>query len=949
MKKWIYIFLSFASLLLAFSCVEDKEEQVELPLIRKVCIHASADSRSVLCGDEVKWESDDCISVVFTHPSKGASVTEFHADTKGDRYAPAAEFHGNLSNDISSSAGYAPWGYAIYPSSAVKGDGQVNFVLPDLQTALPDGSVKSGLNISSAAVSLVDIESASSTRVSFHQALSTIRFKVAADVSSVTLTGTSPFAGDAPLIPDLDADGKLVVDSKGKWSDPSCSVTLLPQEGAETFSKGVVYNLLVWPGEHESLTLSLNLKDYGVCEVVSEKSFIVEPSKYYTLDVSSASDGLLAEIKDSIGELEGDISDLNDRIDALGSLLPQIQSVAVVPEYADNVALAPYSVFSSSRKKGEISVNYMIRPADVAEKIVSDFSDAMSAQICCRYAEGGVSFSRLPLSHAELSGDLLNIKVNAEDMSDAFYDGKMEVKLALQIADGTTEILSDFITLVPDLSSALDFVRTDDIPVLKDATVSVPFRYATSGEDVSFSLSVQGVDPSDVRITHFDASRTGYIYLTVKEACEVSDIRVDLRMESGEDVAEQSLTFVEGGRFDVSVSCDVDYIGGEVSLKVMENSFGDYSMQLDAGPWIWQTMMGVDGHYTVAYNEGGERVASVLFTIDTDNPAVNGDLKYTRSVALLQRAYNTPLQGDYLPECTGIVLQSAAADLPYRLNLVILGDGYMKKDFLKGGKFERSAVSAMDAFFGVEPYSHFRNRFNVYMAAYESAAEGPRHESVSSGAHKTYFETWYKGGGNTYVNYSDAGMVKVMDAVKNDLRIDGNDYWRTVVILLVNSSESIGSTNYPSMAVANTSETGDGFASFAVAMVAANSTATGGLVRHEAGGHAFGRLGDEYEVSWYTPELVEERHGLGFYRNIATDLSYWQDFFSAGYTLQEVAYDPYGSGIYRSTHEKGIMWNNNGQFNAVSRHIIYQRIIRQTQGPDSYSWEAFLEYDNMNR
>ena len=65
--------------------------------------------------------------------------------------------------------------------------------------------------------------------------------------------------------------------------------------------------------------------------------------------------------------------------------------------------------------------------------------------------------------------------------------------------------------------------------------------------------------------------------------------------------------------------------------------------------------------------------------------------------------------------------------------------------------------------------------------------------------------------------------------------------------------------------------------------------------------------------------------------------------------MQEVAYDPYGSGIYRSTHEKGIMWNNNGQFNAVSRHIIYQRIIRQTQGPDSYSWEAFLEYDNMNR
>ena len=102
-------------------------------------------------------------------------------------------------------------------------------------------------------------------------------------------------------------------------------------------------------------------------------------------------------------------------------------------------------------------------------------------------------------------------------------------------------------------------------------------------------------------------------------------------------------------------------------------------------------------------------------------------------------------------------------------------------------------------------------------------------------------------------------------------------------------------------------------------------------------------------MDWYTTSLVNERHGYGFYRNVATGTSYWKDFTNAGYGASEVTYDSYGSGLYRSTKEKGIMWNNNGNFNAVSRHAIYERIIKQTEGAGAYTWAKFLEYDRKNR
>ena len=151
---------------------------------------------------------------------------------------------------------------------------------------------------------------------------------------------------------------------------------------------------------------------------------------------------------------------------------------------------------------------------------------------------------------------------------------------------------------------------------------------------------------------------------------------------------------------------------------------------------------------------------------------------------------------------------------------------------------------------------------------------------------------------------------------------------------------------------------GDGLKSMAIAMIAANTTGTNGLVRHEAGGHGFGRLADEYNWGGEADDarkssLLEQQEKYGFYLNVTADTdgdSPWAHFIGLeGY--DEVGYfeGAWGcsKGLYRPT-VNSIMLNNQGEFNAPSRELIFKRIILQSEGAGSYTFDRFLEYDRKN-
>lgn len=941
MKKIIRLSIYLAAVIFASSCL--KEEVGGAPEQHEVTISVGpAASKTVLQDNKVMWENGDEIALVFTSSEPKTHVEKFATSIDGE-VAATALFTGTVGGGVYADTRYSDDVLAVYPHSAIVG-GKVSFTLPSLQFS--DGSFESGLNLSAANISLSDMKDDGHVDdVKFRNTFAQIRITCPEYATSIKITGTSPLAGKAPLAFSK-ADQRLVIDTKANWanSDQEKSITLKPN-GSTTFAPDTEYNLLILPGTHTQLLIEMSDKYGNIYKKTVSKSLSFLASKYYTLNPNF--EGQLSlkidEVEELLETIDEKVENLDGQKDQLKDILSQIQSVSLMTEYLDNSVYAAYIQRMYGKLKMDIKLSYLIRPAEAAKSLLEfcKANDKLSTVFSGLASNRKGGFSTLGVKDAYLEDDILTVTFNATNIWDSFYDGTSEVIAALEISDGNTEIISDFANLVPKSGTILNISRTENIPALKGASFSMPYEYGAADFN-NCKVEVVSYTGFATKPTVTANSGSGYIRANFRESDNPANMSLTLRLTCGEEKDEQTLTFADGGKFNVETSGTVDYIGGEVSAKVTENSFGSYTMDLiGAGDWMYQTNSGVGGLYTVDYNSGSARTASLFFTI------TNGTITYTKSVTLEQSSYGTDLTREYFSDGSHLQLNTATVSQP--LNIVILGDGYQKKDLLKGGKFERSAKSTVDAFFGVEPYKSFKNRFNVYMVAYESKAEGPRLESVSESSHKTYFGTWYKGGGNTYVGYTSSSTIQ--NIVKNTVGLSSDaKFYRTIVILLVNTSENIGSTDYPVMTTGSASTTGDGYKSFAIAILAANSQGTSGLVRHEAGGHAFGRLGDEYPVDWYTTSLVNERHGYGFYRNVATTTSYWSAFTSAGYGSDKVTYDAYGSnGIYRSTKESGIMWNNNGNFNAVSRHAIYERIIKQTQGSSAYSWSAFLEYDKKNR
>ena len=124
MKRYLLVFSAFVAMV---SC-NMEPEIVPTPAPapapeRTVTIDAAA-SRTTLVGDEILWESTDKIAVFF---SKGdlKSVSELSSDVEAGTTAAKSRFSGKLADEVASENGYEESGYAVYPSSAVSGDGDI--------------------------------------------------------------------------------------------------------------------------------------------------------------------------------------------------------------------------------------------------------------------------------------------------------------------------------------------------------------------------------------------------------------------------------------------------------------------------------------------------------------------------------------------------------------------------------------------------------------------------------------------------------------------------------------------------------------------------------------------------------------------------------------------------------------------------------------------------------
>ena len=249
------------------------------------------------------------------------------------------------------------------------------------------------------------------------------------------------------------------------------------------------------------------------------------------------------------------------------------------------------------------------------------------------------------------------------------------------------------------------------------------------------------------------------------------------------------------------------------------------------------------------------------------------------------------------------------------IKLIFTGDAFTDKDHADGS-FDNRMNQAVEAFFSEEPYTSLRDRFDVYSVA--AVSKNREITDDSETAFSTYFGAGTKVGGDDDAVFHYA------------LKVPGVDLTETLVSVVINSPNYSGTCYMyeDNAAIGYSTISGYSEAEFAK------------LIRHESGGHGFGKLLDEYAYSGTIPasaknEFIHQRDELGWGGNVDVTSDpakiQWSVMLSDSRYKDVVGiYEgalTYASGAWRPTHNS-IMHLNTGGYNAPSRFAIYKRIIR---------------------
>lgn len=279
--------------------------------------------------------------------------------------------------------------------------------------------------------------------------------------------------------------------------------------------------------------------------------------------------------------------------------------------------------------------------------------------------------------------------------------------------------------------------------------------------------------------------------------------------------------------------------------------------------------------------------------------------------------------------------------------IVLMGDAYSDRQ-IADGTYEADMENLYNNLFTEEPYKSFKDHFNVYYVNVVSATEGYEYGDTALDG---YFDAGTLVGGNDNAVFSYA-----LNAL-TEAELD-----EALLIVAMNSDNYAG-TCYMYYPTATVGDYGSG-PSVAYFPKGGDATTFAQLLHHEANGHGFAKLADEYayeymgEVSSDSVSLIQsQQRDWGWWKNVdfTDDPSAirWSRFLSDSRYANDGlgAYEgglTYWTGVWRPT-ENSIMRYNTGGFNAPSREAIYYRIHKLAYGDSwQYDYEEFVEWDERN-
>lgn len=315
------------------------------------------------------------------------------------------------------------------------------------------------------------------------------------------------------------------------------------------------------------------------------------------------------------------------------------------------------------------------------------------------------------------------------------------------------------------------------------------------------------------------------------------------------------------------------------------------------------------------------------------------DKDYTHECSVSQYGYE-------YGEDEWITLQKATKGNNGGINIVLLGDGFSAKD-IASGKYLKDIKQEVEYFFGIEPYKTYRDYFNVYTAIPLSTESGV---GTVNTIRYNRFNTTFTGGVGLKADYEE-----VFDYALGAPTVNKGNLNQTLIIMVPNSTDYGG--------ICQMWEDGSAIA-FCPQSTYGYPLDTRGVIQHEAGGHGFGKLGDEYiyhnafidfcdctccghvlefnaakSLGWFDNlELTGKMHSVGWshliFDNRYSDIV---DIYEGGYM--------HNRGVFRS-EPNSCMNNDIPYYSTISRESIVKRI--KAYAGETYSFEDFVKNDKRD-
>lgn len=293
-----------------------------------------------------------------------------------------------------------------------------------------------------------------------------------------------------------------------------------------------------------------------------------------------------------------------------------------------------------------------------------------------------------------------------------------------------------------------------------------------------------------------------------------------------------------------------------------------------------------------------------------------------------------------------ITLQKATKGNKGGINIVLLGDGFSAKD-IASGEYLNDIKQEVEYFFGIEPYKTYRDYFNVYTAIPLSTESGV---GTVNTIRYNRFNTTFTGGVGLKADYDEVFSYALGAPTVNKGNLN-----QTLIIIVPNSTDYGG--------ICQMWEDGSAIA-FCPKSTYGYPLDTRGVIQHEAGGHGFGKLGDEYiyhnafidacgcsccghvdefngakSLGWYDNlELTGKMHSVGWSHLIFDDrYSDIVDIYEGGYM--------HNRGVFRS-EPNSCMNNDIPYYSTISRESIVKRI--KAYAGEAYSFEDFVKNDKRD-